>query len=249
VLRNCTLVPGQTRTPDGQPKQPGRASLIVLDPFAEVEVERCVLGAVVAVEGARVTLRDSAVDASGPERVAFCGRAASGGLRTVQGVADHAVGDGTTPGGGLDLHETTLVGGIHCTQLDASNSILLARVDTGDPRDAAVHARRRQVGCLRFSFVPPGSRTGRKYRCQPDPEDPPDRRHDATPRFTSLRFGDPAYLQVTASTPDTIRRGADDESEMGATHLLHAPQRESNLLLRLDEYLRFGLEAGYFYAT
>ena len=36
---------------------------------------------------------------------------------------------------------------------------------------------------------------------------------------------------------------------MGATHLLYGPQRESNLLLRLDEYLRFGLEAGYFYAT
>ena len=36
---------------------------------------------------------------------------------------------------------------------------------------------------------------------------------------------------------------------MGATHELHQPQRETNLRLRLDEYLRFGLEAGFFYAT
>ena len=68
-------------------------------------------------------------------------------------------------------------------------------------------------------------------------------------QYTSLRFGDPAYGQLRAGTPEVIRRGADDESEMGVTHLLYAPQREANLLLRLDEYLRFGLEAGIFYAS
>ena len=31
---------------------------------------------------------------------------------------------------------------------------------------------------------------------------------------------------------------------MGATHELYQPQRETNLRLRLDEYLRYGLEAG-----
>jgi hypothetical protein len=46
-----------------------------------------------------------------------------------------------------------------------------------------------------------------------------------------------------------IRRGADDGSEMGVFHDVYAPQRESNLLVRLEEYLRFGLEAGIFYAT
>jgi hypothetical protein len=38
--------------------------------------------------------------------------------------------------------------------------------------------------------------------------------------------------------------GADDEGEMGAWHFLQAPQRLRNLQLALDEYLRFGLEAG-----
>jgi hypothetical protein len=33
---------------------------------------------------------------------------------------------------------------------------------------------------------------------------------------------------------------------MGAFHALYQPQREANVALRLDEYLRFGLEAGIF---
>jgi hypothetical protein len=250
MLRNCTLVPGQTRGTDGKPKQPDRASLLVLDPFAEVVIERCVLGPIVAVEGSRLTLHDSAVDASAPEAVAFCGRdhPAGGAKRRVQTTADQQPGGGTTPGGGLDLHECTVIGGIHCTRLDASNSLLLAQLAGGDPRPAAVHARRKQVGCVRYSYLPAGSRTGKRYRCQPDPSDPPAARLAAKPRFTSLRFGDPAYLQLSQTSAAGIRRGADDEAEMGVTHLLYTPQREANLLLRLDEYLRFGLEAGFFYA-
>jgi hypothetical protein len=36
---------------------------------------------------------------------------------------------------------------------------------------------------------------------------------------------------------------------MGAFHDLYQPQRETNLRIRLDEYLRFGLEAGIFYES
>lgn len=251
VLRNCTVVPGHTRTGDGLPGQPSGASLVVLDPFAQVVVERSALGPIVAVEGSTVKVTDSVIDASSRGAVAYCGRPvpAGGGLRSVGGVADQDVGDGTTPGGLLDVHESTVVGGIHCTQLDAANSLLIARLETGDPRKAAVHARRRQVGCVRFSYVPLGSRTGKRFRCQPDPADPADVQAAIKPRFTSMRYGEPAYLQLTSSTTPKIRRGADDESEMGATHQLYTPQREANLLLRLDEYLRFGLEASFFYAT
>jgi hypothetical protein len=251
ILRNCTFVPGHERTPDGRPTQPLRASVIVLDSFARVVLERCVVGPVIAVEGSRVEITDSIVDASAREAVAVCGRAApgGGGLRSVSSLADMSVGDGTTPAGEIDLHETTVIGGVHCTQLDASNTLLVSLLSAGDPRKAAVHARRHQVGCLRFSFVPEGSRTGKRYRCAPKPDDPAQTRRATTPRFTSMRFGDPAYLQLTSATPDAIRRGSDDESEMGVTRQLYTPQRERNLLLRLDEYLRFGLEAGYFYAT
>jgi len=36
---------------------------------------------------------------------------------------------------------------------------------------------------------------------------------------------------------------------MGAFHDLYEPQRETHLRARLNEYLRFGLEVGIFYAT
>jgi hypothetical protein len=69
------------------------------------------------------------------------------------------------------------------------------------------------------------------------------------PEFTSLRYGDAGYCQLSLHTPPAIRRGADDESEMGAFHHEYAPLRETNLRVRLDEHLRFSLEAGIFYAT
>jgi hypothetical protein len=64
-----------------------------------------------------------------------------------------------------------------------------------------------------------------------------------------LRYGDPGYGQLRSASDPSIRTGADDESEMGVLHDLFQPQRETNLGIRLDEYLRFGLHAGIFYAS
>jgi hypothetical protein len=41
-----------------------------------------------------------------------------------------------------------------------------------------------------------------------------------------------------------ITTGAENGSEMGAFSFLQQPQRRTNLQTALDEYLRFGLEAG-----
>jgi hypothetical protein len=69
------------------------------------------------------------------------------------------------------------------------------------------------------------------------------------PQFTSLRYGDPGYGQLSLRTPMEIRGGASDEAEMGAFHDRFQPQRETKLRIRLAEYLRFGLEAGIFYVS
>jgi hypothetical protein len=78
---------------------------------------------------------------------------------------------------------------------------------------------------------------------------PDDRYPNALPQFTSLRYADPGYAQLRAVSGPGLREGASNGSEMGAFNALHQPQREVNLLERLDEYLRFGLHAGIFYAT
>ncbi|WP_155368522.1 hypothetical protein [Catellatospora vulcania] len=140
-----------------------------------------------------------------------------------------AVADTALAVAALKLDESTVVGAIEAVRVDISNSIVLGTVT----------ASRRQEGCVRFSFITEESLTPQKYRCVFQP--PPD--------FTSLRFAEPGYAQLRATTADEIRRGADNESEMGVGNHLYAPQREANLLARLDEYLRFGLEAGIFYAS
>jgi hypothetical protein len=245
ILRHCTLVPGITRASGGEPHAVGSASLIVLHPFARVTLDHCVVGPIVAVDGAAVTANDSVIDACGPSEVAFCGRPPAGGgaLLTVSTAAERETGDGLVAGGHLTLTACSVLGKVHAHQLDVSDSLLMgALAEGGDPWPWPVWAERRQLGCIRFSFVPPGSRTPRCFHCVGS--DPADR-----PLPTSLRYGDPGYMQLRRSTVDAIRTGASDESEMGVTHELYAPQRESNLEIRLDEYLRFGLEAGVFYAT
>ena len=125
---------------------------------------------------------------------------------------------------------------------------------------------------MRFSFVPFGSITPRRFRCQPQleieqaiarreddigaPLSPAERQvvtsratRRIKPSFTAQSAHHPAYAQLHAMCPDQIARGADDESEMGVWHFLHNAKRETNLRLRLEEYLRLGLEAGLFYET
>jgi hypothetical protein len=127
-----------------------------------------------------------------------------------------------------------------------------------------VVAERLQEGCVRFSYVPPGSATPRRYRCQPDLEielrkeqagrdltDPEKNeiRAGLVPSFTDTRYGQPAYAQLHLACPKQIRTGAEDGSEMGVFCHLKQPQREANLRLRLEEYLPFGLEPGILYVT
>ena len=125
-------------------------------------------------------------------------------------------------------------------------------MDAGDVIfTGVVTAQRRQTGCVRFSYIPPGSQTAQRYHCQPDW--PRGRSGSAaqaaiearvTPQFTSLDFGQPAFAQFSSRCAIEISAGAEDGSEMGVFSFLQQPQRRANLLAALDEYLRFGLEAG-----
>jgi len=107
-------------------------------------------------------------------------------------------------------------------------------------------AERLQQGCARFSYFPPGSIIPKPYNCQPATAGDKVR---VQPLFTSLNYGDPGYCQLHAICPCEIKEGADDGAEMGAFHSLYQPQRVSNLRARLDEYLRFSMEAGIFYGS
>jgi hypothetical protein len=229
ILRDCTLVPGLSLNPDASAVSPGSPSLIVEHPFARVTLERCITGPLTIAGDAELTMTDCIVDAGRPQSVAYDGDNAGG------------------PGGTLTIQQCTIIGKLHTKLLQlASNSIFFAHLDDSiaETWPAPIIAERRQEGCVRFCYVPPGSITPRRFRCVPDKD-----HSSALPHFTSLRYGDPAYGQLRHATDISIRQGADDESEMGVLHSLFQPQRETNLRIRFDEYLRFGLHAGVFYAT
>ncbi len=229
VLRDCTLVPGLTLNTDGSATAPGAGSLVIKHCFTQVTLERCITGPLQVVEGAKVFLHDCIVDAGDAINVAFDADGAGG------------------PGAELTVTESTLIGKVH-TQLMrlVSNSLFFARLGPlpAETWTAPVMVERRQEGCVRFSYLPTGAITPRPFRCVPDKAHP-----QVLPHFTSLRYGDPGYGQLRLATDKAIREGADDGGEIGVLHALFQPQRETNLRLRLDEYLRFGLHAGIFYPT
>jgi len=113
--------------------------------------------------------------------------------------------------------------------------------------------------------VPRGCRTPKRYHCQPDgaiaavmaaTSDPQKQRVElvneqlrVTPQFTSVRYGTPAYAQLGDTCADEIKRGADDESEMGAYHDLYQPQRDANLQERLAEYTPAAMDVGIIFAN
>jgi hypothetical protein len=157
----------------------------------------------------------------------------------------------------VDVQNSTVFGRTEARRLDAGNSIFTGRVN----------AARQQEGCVRFCFVPAKSATGRRYRCQPelalanaesaakdagevfDAAEQAAVRARVVPVFTSEDYGHPAYAQLANTCPAELRTGAEDGAEMGAFRFLQQPKREANLRASLDEYLRFGLEAGLIFST
>jgi hypothetical protein len=164
-----------------------------------------------------------------------------------------------TAGPPLTVERSTLWGTTQAKELQASESIFT---------DIVV-IERVQQGCVRFCYVPPGSHTPRRYRCQPDlavdeaiaqalilnpglsaAEQKQIRDFIdgwLKPAFTARRYGRPGYTQLRLSAPREIQTGAEDGSEMGAFCHLKQPQRTNNLKIRLLEYLPFGLDAGVIY--
>lgn len=202
-------------------------SIIIESPSIVVELDRCIVGGLRVIESAKVQILSSIVDATSQHDIAYAGL------------------NKKTEGASLHVENSTLIGQVHVSQMDlASNTIFLAR--HSGKEGTPLHVLRRQDGCVRYSYLPLRSRVPRLYHSQPLNEQVAEWVH---PQFTSLSYGNPGYCQLSSNTAGEIRHGADDESEMGVFHNLYQPQRETNLHLRLSEYLRFTLDAGVFYMS
>ena len=217
VVRHSTLVPGWSLEPGCAPHSPEEPSIVLDRTTACLQIEHSILGTIevigdeVSEDPLDIHLRDSVLDATADDREA---------LSAPDCRHAHAV---------LHLHRTTVIGEIHTHAVEiAENSVFTGRL----------HVARRGIGCLRYSYVPTGSRTPRRHRCP-----------DTRPLFTSQRYGTPWYGLLADRCPEEIRRGADDGAELGAFHDLYRPQREDGLRARLAEYTPAGTDAGIFFVT
>jgi hypothetical protein len=232
-LIHCTLVPGWALTTSGQPRFPDEPALVAALEGLQVNSQKSILGGIRATPETTVNLTDTILDATALNGVAY------------------AALDGSGAAGPLTFQACTIIGKVHATLLDlVSNTIFWAQLSEADaagsppgPWSAPLLAERKQAGCVRFSFLPIKAVVPRHFECvQQGPG-------LAQPLFVSLCYGQPGYAKMFASTPDVIRRGAEDGGEMGAFHFVLAPLREDNLRIRAQEYLPVGLEYGIIFET
>jgi hypothetical protein len=239
VIRHCTFVPGWGITADCQPKRPAEPSLEIINLRAKVRIEHSIVGAIVIQEDEvhadpiPLCLTDSIVDATSMQREAI----GAPGLPVA-----HTI---------LTVERCTLFGIVDVHAIVVANDSIFY---------GCLNVARRQLGCMRFCYVPPGCRTPRRYRCQPDgveqavkvrrlgqaaePAAIASERLRVRPQFTSVRYGNPGYAQLGRSCAAEISRGAEDESEMGVFHDLFQPQRLDNLRTRLEEFTPAGMDIG-----
>lgn len=241
AFRHCTLVPGWEIDRDCRPQKPGFPSIEMEGLRGRVTIDSCVIGglkvdAPLQSEPLAIDVSDTIIDATSDELDAV------------------AASRGAWAPATLSTTRCTVVGATRVQLIGlAENSIFTADVSVV----------RRQEGCVRYCWVPPGSRTPRRYHCQPDlaldalrerlgrklGTDEADLVIERVrPRFDSLRYGSPEYARLAEDCAEEIVRGADDESEMGAFHDAFLPQRRDNLRRRLDDYTPAGMETGIFNA-
>jgi hypothetical protein len=246
-LIHTTLVPGQTIAMPGPPPpvQPSiRAALIRPDGSpanTELRLEAAfsIMGRLRLPEHSEaLILLDCAVD--------------GGGGIAISGPAANSYGPPAR------IERSTIIGAARLRQVDLATDCIF---------DGLLIAARQQIGCVRFSYVPPLSITPRRYRCQPDlaqrkaldaagpltPAEAQALRDEIAlkvrPTYTTGVYGQPAWLQLHLNAAAEIAKGSADGADMGVWCHLKQSQREANLRLRLEEYLPLGLEPGLIRVT
>lgn len=236
VIRRCTLVPGWTIDQSCEPSRPNEASFDLRNLTGRVTIDHTITGSINCTneteeaEPLLIELRDSILDATSNDLEAVLGPGPS-----------HAWAK-------LRIVRTTVFGMIFTHAIELGENAIFG---------GEVRVARRQLGCIRFCYVPPGSRTPKRYHCQPDLVDAKNKddadakeidRLRVAPRFDSVRFGHPTYARLALDCADEIVRGADDEGEMGTFHENQLPRRVANLRVRLDDSTPAGMDTGIIYA-
>jgi hypothetical protein len=154
-LLHSTLVPGRSVLQES-PGRPSGSSLVVtpgpagspLNTDLEVQIAFSIAGAMRMPDHiTRLWLLDSIID----------------GVDSNTGPKGTAISNSGLSGPPAHIERCTIFGISQFHDLELASETIF----TGP-----VLVQRRQTGCVRFSYVPYGSETPRRYRCQPEPADP-----------------------------------------------------------------------------
>jgi len=148
------------------------------------------------------------------------------------------------PTGRVTLSGVTLLGDLKAVLVQASNCLVLGQVDILN----------QELSCFRFTATskpaPDSSlpRTFHTPRSAPSPTDPEGAIIDVKPVFfTSLRFGDPGYAELSLAAPPEIVTGAENGSELGSFSFLRRPIALRSVQTKVDEFKPAGVIAQYIF--
>jgi hypothetical protein len=224
TIRHTTLDPGGI---DWQGNTIDPLRLEVAGNIRNLIIDRSITGPI-ALRGAglveKITIQDSILQSIAPAALQSIDPA------TLQ-LVDPAAGAINLPLSSADIFRTTIFGAVSLERLNASEALITGPAMVTDT----------QNGCFRFGAALAGSRVPHPYES-----------HfikDVDHYFTSRRFGDPGYAQLSETAPQGLLSGAENGSEIGAFSGLINPIRFDGLRAKVDEYLPFGLLPVFIFET
>jgi len=227
-ILSCTLDPGgwrkrnNTRAPlmpalhldEHYGFTPGSAEEIAFAPTPDIDLQRCVTGALRLDRTYQLFLTESIVDA---------GAAPSDDGSTAFALAALA-NPGTAWAPPSDVRSVTFLGRVRVDAISGDGTLFCQQLEVRD----------NQHGCLKFSwFSNRGDRLPPHHACV-DAD-------DAVLAFTSTEFEHPAYGQLAPQSDwRVLQRGPGDDA-MGAFGFLLEAHKHANLSIRLREFMPVGI--------
>jgi hypothetical protein len=148
------------------------------------------------------------------------------------------------PTGQVTLNGVTVIGDLKAVLVQASNCIVLGQIDVLN----------QEQSCLRFTATSkpaPGASLPRTFhtpRSAPSATAPTGAIIDVeSVFFTSLRFGDPGYAELSLAAPEEIVTGAENGSELGSFSFLRRPIALRSVQTKVDEFKPAGVIAQYIF--
>lgn len=219
VLRHCTVDPGgvQARIAPNACLAIPAVTLEIRGQVDRLLIDRCITGPVVEAT--------SSGDPCSAREIVICDS-------IVQAIEPEDPAVERSPAissriASVELRRSTIFGDVLVNRLYATEALVQGLVRVTD----------NQTGCFRFSAADQRPET----RLPPHFE-----AHLMAPAipshvFTSRRFGDPGYAQLSPTAPVEIARGAENRAEMGVFNRRLLAIRTTDLATKVREFLPFGL--------